>query len=54
MPAANRAISMLLNHLNQTEPLYPGTDMTRRFEMSDADPRNTKNPPNNLPRGKDS
>ena len=43
-PAADRAISMLLNHLNQTQTLYPGTDMTMQFEMAGADPPEHKTP----------
>ena len=43
-PVADRAISMLLSQLNQTETLYPGTNMTMQFEMSGADPPNHKNP----------
>ena len=41
-PAADRAISMLFNHLNQTETLYPGTDMTMLFELSSTDPTQNK------------
>ena len=41
-PAADRATAVLLDHLNETETVYPGTEMTMRFELSGTDPPNTE------------
>jgi hypothetical protein len=41
-PAADRATAVLLDHLNQTETVYPGTDMTMRFELPGTDPPNAE------------
>jgi len=37
-PAANRAISGLLDHLNQTETEYPGTNLIMIFETAARPP----------------
>ena len=37
-PAANRAISKLLDHLNQTETEYPGTNLRMIFEAAARSP----------------
>lgn len=43
-PAADRATALLLDHLNETETLYPGTDMLMRFELSGTDPPDAETP----------
>ena len=37
-PTANRAISRLLDHLNQTETEYPGTNLHMIFEAAARPP----------------
>ena len=43
-PAADRATALILKHLNETETIYPGTEMTMQFELSGTDPPNDKIP----------
>jgi hypothetical protein len=36
-PAANRKIKRLLDHLNETEMYYPGTEMRLFYELASKD-----------------
>ncbi len=43
-PAADRATALILKHLNETETIYPGSEMTMHFELSGTDPPDDRIP----------